>query len=156
MAIFHSFKNYKELKDHGSFVTEKGYVGYNYDNGPWSYVHGNNSSLSFSADMKIFPLLSSTLLKTNSYIPQVRFDDCNESSLIFNNPLDKDLRTTVNLYDKNWVKLDHIHEITKPKNTKILHLGDSKKSYVEIKSNMILFRPMVLKKYQTYFDIFHG
>lgn len=156
VAIFHRFKNFKELKEHGSFVTEKGYVGYNYDNGPWSYVHGNNSSLSYSIDKKIFPLLSSTILKINSYIPQVRFDDCTDSSLVFNNPLDIDLRTTVDIYDKNWLKLHSIQELTKPKNTKILHLGDMKKSYVKIKSNMILFRPMILKKYETYFDIFHG
>ena len=156
LAIFQNFKNFEELKKYGSYVTEKGYIGYNFNNGPWNYVHGNNSSLSFTSDKNIYPLLSSTLLKTNSYIPQVRLDDCKNSSIIFNNPLDILLRSSIILYNRDWYKLKTIKVNTKPKNTKIIDLGDFDKSYVKIKSNMLLFRPMIFKQYQTYFDIFHG
>lgn len=156
LAIFQSFKDFKELERQGSYVTEKGYIGYNFENGPWNYVHGNNSTLSYTSNEKIYPLLSNTILKSNSYIPQVRLDDCQNTSLIFNNPLDINLRTTIDLYDFNWKKLSSFREIVKPKNTKILYLGSFEKSYVKINSNMLLFRPMILKKYETYFDIFHG
>ena len=154
LAIFQNFKNFEELKKYGSYVTEKGYIGYNFNNGPWNYVHGNNSSLSFTSDKNIYPLLSSTLLKTNSYIPQVRLDDCKNSSIIFNNPLDILLRSSIILYNRDWYKLKTIKVNTKPKNTKIIDLGDFDKSYVKIKSNMLLFRPMIFKQYQTYFDIY--
>lgn len=156
LAIFHKFKNNAELREHGSYVTEKGYLGYNYNGGPWNYVHGNNSSLAITNKNTILPLLSSTLIQNNSYIPQVRFDDCNYSSLIFNNPLNKNLKTTIELFDKNWIKVDTIKIITESMNTNIISLGEQKKSYVKIKSNMLLFRPIIFKKYETYFDIFHG
>ena len=156
LAIFQAFENFDELAKHGSYVTEKGYIGYNYKNGPWNYVHGNNSSLSYTTDKNIYPLLSSTLFKTNNYIPQVRFDDCKESSLIFNNPLNINLRTSIFLYNNDWKLLQKFYVNTKPKNTVIFDLTSIEKSYVKIKSNMLLFRPMVLKRYKTYFDIFHG
>ena len=156
VAIFQSFKNFEELEKHGSYVTEKGYVGYNHNNGPWNYVHGNNSSLSYTINKNIHPLLSSTLFKTNSYVPQVRLDDCRECSLIFNNPLNISLRSSIILFDYNWKLLKKIDVNTKPKNTVIFKLGNFDKSYVKIKSNMLLFRPMIFKQYQTYFDIFHG
>lgn len=156
LAIFQNFKNFDELKEQGSFITEKGYIGYNCDDGPWNYVHGNNSMLSLTSDGCIDPILSTTLFKNNSYIPQVRLEDCKNTSLVFNNPLNINLRTTIDLFDSNWSQLHSIKNITRPKNTKILNLGDIKKSYVKIKSNMLLFRPMILKQYETYFDIFHG
>ncbi len=156
LAIFQKFKNIEELKNKGSFVTEKGYVGYNHDNGPWNYVHGNNSSLIYSIDKKVNPLLASTVFTNNSYIPQVRLDDCKDISLIFNNPLNQVLKTKIELYDYNWNNINNIYETTNPKNTRIIYLGNTNNSYVKIKSNMILFRPIIFKKYQTYFDIFHG
>ena len=156
LAIFQNFKNFDELKKQGSFVTEKGYIGYNYRDGPWNYVHGNNSTLSLTTNGSIHPILATTLLKNNAYIPQVRLEDCADTSLVFNNPLDITLRTTIDLFDSNWNKLHSIKESTRPKNTKILNLGAFEKSYVKIKSNMLLFRPMILKQYVTYFDIFHG
>ena len=112
--------------------------------------------LSLTSDGCIDPILSTTLFKNNSYIPQVRLEDCKNISLVFNNPLNINLRTTIDLFDSNWSQLHSIKNITRPKNTKILNLGDIKKSYVKIKSNMLLFRPMILKQYETYFDIFHG
>ena len=156
VAIFQSFKNFDELQKHGSYVTEKGYIGYNYNDGPWNYVHGNNSSLSYTIDKNIHPLLSSTLFKTNTYIPQVRLDDCKKSSLIFNNPLNINLRSSIVLYSYDWKLLKKFEVNTKPKNTVVIDLGSFDKSYVKIKSNMLLFRPMIMKKYKTYFDIFHG
>ena len=156
VAIFQSFKNFEDLKKHGSYVTEKGYIGYNFKDGPWNFVHGNNSSLSFTTDKIIYPLLSSTIFKTNNYIPQVRLDDCKKSSLIFNNPLDIKLRLSINLYNQSFKILKTIKINANPKNTMIVDLGNFDKSYVKIKSNMLLFRPMIFKQYQTYFDIFHG
>ena len=156
MLIFHNFNNTDELVNYGSYVSEKGYVGYNYDNGPWNFVHGNNSSLSLSKNGSIIPLLSKSLFKNNSYIPQVRFDDCTNSSLIFSNSLDSDLKTKIELFDNNWNKLKIINTITLPKNTKIISLDSINHTYVKIKSNILLFRPLIFKKYNTYFDIFHG
>ena len=80
MAIFHN-KNFDELKKQGSFVTEKGYIGYNYRDGPWN-VHGNNSTLSLTTNGSIHPILATTLLKNNAYIPQVRLEDCADTSLV--------------------------------------------------------------------------
>jgi len=156
MLIFHNFNNTDELVNHGSYVSEKGYVGYNYDNGPWNFVHGNNSCLSIASNGSIIPLLSKSLFKNNSYIPQVKFDDCVNSSLIFNNSLDSDLKTTIQLYDNNWNKLKTINTLTSSKNTEIISLGNSNHTFVKIISNILLFRPLVLKQYKTYFDIFHG
>ena len=156
MLIFHKFNNFDELADHGSYVSEKGYVGYNYDNGPWNFVHGNNSSLSLSSSGCVIPLLSKSLFKNNSYVPQVKFNDCDSASLIFNNALDCNLNTSIELFDKNWMLIDKIDKVTKPKNTEIIKLGNKSKCFVKIRSNILLFRPLIFKNYDTYFDIFHG
>ena len=134
-------------------LLQKSYAGYNYRDGPWNYVHGNNSTLSLTTNGSIHPILATTLLKNNAYIPQVRLEDCADTSLVFNNPLDITLRTTIDLFDSNWNKLHSIKESTRPKNTKILNLGAFERSYVKIKS-MLLFRPMILKQYVTYLIFF--
>ena len=52
--------------------------------------------------------------------------------------------------------MEIIKNLMSIQNTVIFELGNFDKSYVKIKSNMLLFRPMIMKKYKTYFDIFHG
>ena len=79
-----------------------------------------------------------------------------ENVSIFNNPLNISLRSSIFLFDYHWKLLKKFDVDTKPKNTVIFELGNFDKSYVKIKSNMLLFRPMICEKYKTYFDIFHG
>ena len=92
----------------GFFCYRKRHIGYNYRDGPWNYVHGNNSTLSLTTNGSIHPILATTLLKNNAYIPQVRLEDCADTSLVFNNPLDITLRTTIDLFDPigiNYIQL---------------------------------------------------
>ena len=44
--VFHDFLSKKILSKNKTFISDRGYVGYNRDNGIWNYVHGNNYSCS--------------------------------------------------------------------------------------------------------------
>lgn len=156
LAIFHQFESRNELINLGSYVTEKGYVGYKFKNNLWSYVHGNNSALALTINQEVKPLLAKTILSKNIYFPQVSFLDVERSSIIFNNPTDSKLKTIFFLLDKNLKIIKKIDISTDPFCTQIINLFNENFAFIKIKSNIVLFRPIIKKYYKNYFDIFHG
>ena len=154
-TVFHKFSKYDTLIQKKTNIADRGYTGYSKDNGIWNYVHGNNYSFSLEDNDFVKPLIPKTLFY-NNYIPQVTFNDTSNFSILLSNPSYKKETLFVYLYDeKN-------NEISK----KILYLNkfstlksefnNVKATYIKIKSKLIFCRPIIIKNYDTYFDIFHG
>ncbi len=153
--IFHKFKNMGDLIRNGCHIAERGYTGYKKDDGVWNFVHGNHYSASLLSNGKIQSLLSTSLFKSN-YRMQVSFVDSYKSELILNNPSDKNSYFDFLYFDTDMKQIDKESLKLKGKNTKIYKLSKKKFKYLEIESNIIFCRPLVLKHYNTYFDIFHA
>ena len=75
-------------------------------------------------------------------------------SIIFNNP-SKDINILFFLYDelKNLQTKKKLS--IKPYCTKVTNFKNQNIYYLEIKSNIMMCRPLIRKNYKTYFDIFH-
>ena len=153
--VFHKFSKYDALIQKKTNIADRGYTGYSKDSGLWNYVHGNNYSFSLEKNDYIKPLIPKTILY-NNYIPQVSFEDTSSFSILLNNPSYKKEKIFIYL-------LDHKHrEILKKKclidqfSTLKTDFNNIQISYIKIKSKFIFCRPIIVKNYDTYFDIFHG
>ena len=151
--VFHDFYS-KDLKDKKSFAVDRGYVGYKRNNGVWSYMHGNHNACAINSKQNIQCLIAKSF-KYNSYCPQVRFDDCSNFSVILNNPLKNKLNFSISLYDGNKLVNNHNYNI-KPFGTKKVDLNIINITSLNLNSKILLCRPIILKEYTSYFDIFHG
>tara|TARA_B100000886_G_C20393088_1_gene479189 strand:- start:67 stop:849 length:783 start_codon:yes stop_codon:yes gene_type:complete len=151
---FHNFFN-SDLKQKKSYAVDRGYVGYKFGNGVWSFVHGNHNACALNnKNLKIQPLIAKSI-KTNLYCPQVSFEDCNNFGIIFNNPLFTKTNFDVHLYKKNKLVTSYSHSV-KPFGTKFIKFNEKYISKINLSSKIIFCRPIIFKEYSTYFDIFHG
>jgi hypothetical protein len=151
--VFHDFYS-KDLKDKKSFAVDRGYVGYKKNNGVWSYMHGNHNACAIDHKQNIQCLIAKSF-KHNSYSPQVRFNDCSNFSVILNNPLKSKLKFNISLYTNDKLVENYHHKI-KPFGTKKVDLNANNISSLNLNSKILLCRPIILKEYSSYFDIFHG
>ncbi len=153
--IFHKFRNLGDLIINGCHVAERGYTGYKVKDGVWNFVHGNHYSASLTSNDQIESLVSRSLFKT-SYKMQVSFDDSSRQELVINNPDTRLAKIDFLYYDseikylgKESIKLNSL-------STAVHELSKFEFKYIEIKSDIIFCRPLIIKYYDTYFDIFHA
>jgi hypothetical protein len=152
--VFHDF-NKEVLVKNKTFISDRGYVGYRRNKGLWNYVHGNNYAFCFSPDKKIKSIMATSILH-NSYTPQVTFNDCKKFMIIFSNPLQTKLTVNLTTFDKNRKILSSKKYKMLPFETKKISYLDCKISIIRLKSKLLFNRPLILKEYKTYFDIFHS
>ena len=151
---FHHFESLNIIIKSETFLAERGYVGYKLNSGVWNFVHGNKFA-SYIDDNKNLKSIEATTLRNVSYIPQVTFNDCKNSSVILNNPSDKHVNYKLSFLDeKNQIIGEKIETI--PKFGTIVSKLSNKTTYLKLNSNLMLSRPIILKNYNTYFDVFHG
>lgn len=152
---FHIFNDFGDLLENNSFITERGYIAYKFKNSLWSFMHGNHNAAYLDNNNKIHSILARSYFKKNYYSPQVSFLDQDEFELVFNNPT----------YQSNILEIiekDENGKIIKRKNLEINSFGtkvyksQNKIRNIEIGSNLILNRPIIIKNYNGYLDIFHG
>lgn len=153
--VFHQFEKLDDLINNGCHIAERGYTGYKKKTGVWNFVHGNHYSASLLSNGEIQSLISTSFFKSN-YRMQLSFKDSNKQQLIINNPDQKNFNYDLIYLDENnnFLKKDALE--VKPKETKLYDLDHENMSFIEIKSNFIFCRPLVLKHYDNYFDIFHA
>ena len=152
--VFHRLNDYKELIESGSYGSERGYVAYKEENGIWNYMHGNTTACYLDNKNKIQSLASKSLFKSY-YVPQVLFQDTDNFSIIFNNPSKDNINIILFSYDKSKnLKIKKKLNI-RPFCTEVTNFKNQSISYLEIKSNIMMCRPLIKKYYKTYFDIFH-
>lgn len=153
LCIFHQFENINSLKDHNSFISERGYMGYRINGGIWNYIHGNHNALSFIND-KIKPLSAYSVI-LNKYIPQINFTDVKSFEVIFSNPFDKSIYINVSYEIDNKKKII-MKKVSKKSTIKIPIISNFNIDKIEIRSNYIFCRPIIKKNYAKYFDMLHG
>tara|TARA_B100000925_G_scaffold285583_1_gene262092 strand:- start:1219 stop:2001 length:783 start_codon:yes stop_codon:yes gene_type:complete len=133
-------------------VTNKCYVGYG-KGGSYSMFHGNMVALSLKQDTpssemanSLSPTVSSRS-GTYEYIIQKKFDSKSVVTLVFSNPLSREVNFSVNGQ----------RNIIKPKGC-ILFLVDNEKvdGIIKIKSDFIFPRPIVICEDENYIDCHHG
>ena len=153
--VFHKFSKYDTLIQKKTNIADRGYTGYSKNRGIWNYVHGNNYSFSLEKNNFIKPLIPKTILY-NNYIPQVSFEDTSSFSILLNNPSYKKEKIFIYALDrKNKEITKKIHLIDKFSTLKT-DFNNVEAKYIKIKSKFIFCRPIIVKNYDTYFDIFHG
>ena len=152
---FHKYQNYEELINNKSFITDRGYVAYKKNDGVWTFMHGNHNSGYFD-DKKNFISLNSKSLFTKKYTPQVEFNDTNCFELVFNNPSNKRVKISIQGSDKtnNLIKKEVIY--IDPFCTDSFKFKNNNFDFIDVLSNFYICRPVIIKYYNTYFDIFHG
>jgi len=153
--VFHNFKDMGNLKDQGSYIAERGYVGYKRGNNIWNFMHGNYNACYLSNDNNIYSIISSSLF-LQSYYPQVSFSDTANFKIILNNPTKKQFNINVKCYNNLNVLIDEQSKKIEAFNTEIFSFNNKLIDYVEIISKILFCRPIIYKQYKTYFDIFHG
>ena len=153
--IFHKFKNLGDLIRNQCHVAERGYTGYKKKNGVWNFVHGNHYSASLLPNKEIQSLVSTSLFKSN-YKMQVSFEDSMKQELVINNPDNKRVLFEILYYDEKMEYINKDNFSLNGLNTTIHELTQNNFKYIEIKSNIIFCRPLVIKYYDQYFDVFHA
>ena len=152
---FHLFKNFGELLENNSYIAERGYAAYKSKDSIWSFVHGNHNAAYLDNKYNIKSILGKSLKKNNFYTPQVSFLDQNEFEIIINNPSKSNISVEINLKDKfNSIIEKKIFDINSF-GTKVFSCK-KKIDILELNSMNILNRPIIIKYYESNFDIFHG
>ena len=152
--VFHKFKDPNELISKKSHIADRGYISYSDDSFFWKYMHGNNYA---AYENQINDNINSIMTKTfrkYKYTPQVSFTDCKNFDIILNNPGIKSISVEIKAFIEN-------HNISKKiilenKSTSKISFEHKQIKYIEIISNFLMFRPVIIKKYNSDFDIFHG
>lgn len=158
-CIFHSStpEKVKKLK---SFIAERGYISYRYNNAPIkSYVHGNFDAVCLQANKKI-ELLGNQGILNRHYRIQHQFLGESSYELYMINPTRKTVKIDCVLTNFDNDKSKSIFF------TKTLSAGGATFFYLEkdispaynvvMRSKMIMPRPVVGKFTDNNFDIFHG
>ena len=152
--VFHKFKEFGQLISNNCQIAERGYSGFRQDKGLWNFVHGNHYAAAINKRNKIYSLLSKTFFKT-TYRMQLSTSDTDNFSIILNNPSSNDINVIFILYgEKKNLKISKKLKI-KSFCTEVTDFKNKNISYLEIKSNLMMCRPLIKKYYKTYFDVFH-
>ena len=153
-CVFHTFNEIENLlKPYESFLSERGYSGFSNDGSHWNFIHGNTACLELHNETPK-SLLCRTL-KKNIYRPQIIFDDNSKNTLIFNNPSNKNIKVNLVEYNIDRSMTFESSISIKKKGTVLANLRP-KTSFVNIFSNFLLHRPLILRNYKKTFDILHG
>ncbi len=152
--VFHKFKEFGKLIANNCHIAERGYSGFRQNKGLWNFVHGNHYAAAINNNNKIYSLISKNFFKT-TYKMQLSTQDTDNFSVIFNNPSKDNINIILFSYDKSKnLKIKKKLNI-RPFCTEVTNFKNQSISYLEIKSNIMMCRPLIKKYYKTYFDIFH-
>lgn len=152
--VFHDFMSKEILSKNNTFISDRGYVGYNRYNGIWNYVHGNNYSCSFDGN-KIYSLLTKSFFN-NFYQPQISFNDCDSFEIILNNPSYQKHNYIINTLDNNLKLIDKTNHVLMPFSSIKKRFSNNLINSIKISSKFNLNRPLIIKYYKSYFDILHA
>ncbi len=153
--VFHEFSDLNNLSNYGSFVAERGYVGYKKNDGVWNFMHGNYNACYLDSNNKIKSIISKSFFN-QFYYPQVTFNDTDKFSIIINNPTETQTQFDIECYDNQKKSIDYKSAFIKSFNTYNFKFNKININYIVIKSKILFCRPLIFKEYKTYFDIFHG
>ena len=157
-AVFHTVTPEK-ISSLGSFITERGYLSYQYRNAPLrAYVHGNLDAVALMPDTEIQMLGGHSLLKRN-YFLQHRLEQDNSYELILVNPTASKQEVRIKLMSlDNQILHSEIAQL-ESSGCSAFNLALSGKhplAKVVVESKMVMARPVVFTINEGAIDVFHG
>jgi hypothetical protein len=141
----------------GSFLAERGYSGYGYQNlGVKGYVHGNLDAVALIKG-EVLPLGNSGLIP-RFYTVQHCLRGPARYEFVFTNPTAKKIKIIPNIsFNKNkWFAKDAFSMNSLGSHTVTVEIKESQKAYVRFKSKLYLGRPVVFRVANNSMDVFHG
>jgi hypothetical protein len=157
-CVFHSHTP-KVISDLGSFIAERGYVGYRYNDAPLrAYVHGNLDAICLLPDMKR-QLLGSSSFLTREYWLQHELSDPAQYEIAMVNPSSRDQLIYCQLQStRNGDKLETKEIKLRPGGAHVfpIKMGQSETARIIIGSHLVMARPLVYRFNNNRMDVFHG
>lgn len=157
-AVFHSYKN-SWLKNHDSFLAERGYVGYtNKSHGTIKgFVHGNLDAIAKFPNNEKYQLLGNYSFSEKEYRLQHKLTLGNTYELYWVNPTNKNQKFSIEISGEKSQKIENysIPPRGALKHVKTINKKE-KEARIIIKSKLYLARPLVFKIMPASFDVFHG
>jgi hypothetical protein len=157
-SIFHHSALSPRFEARGSHLTERGYVGYRRKGTKLrSFCHGNLQSLSQAPDQKNYSYVAATT-QPMRYHPQLILSDCRRAELIYTNPSSKARALEINFFDHDGHKISDQHIIVPARGVRLVGLDntDGKIHTFDNKGAIVMWRPVIVKYYDTHFDVMHG
>lgn len=143
--IFHYLKGEKIMENIA--VSNRCYTGYKKQNGHYTYVHGNllakSKSIYKNQDYER-DIIQRSLFKNQFYKIQKNFSNFDSTELFFSNPFNKKIKFYVN--NKKYS--------LKTGNT--IKVNIQKIDTVEIRSDIMFFRPTVFSYRKNFIDVHHS
>jgi hypothetical protein len=155
-AVFHPYMEEKFGLE-GSFLAERGYSGYEYNNlGVKGYVHGNLDAVAL-VNKIVKPLGNFGIIPRN-YTVQHCLTGASSYEFVFTNPTSRKLKITPNICHKpnHWTKCESFNIDSLGSYTYKVNISESEKAYVRFKSRLYLGRPVVFRIAKGSMDVFHG
>ena len=155
-SVFHP-PIYDKTDMAGSFLAERGYSGYEYQNlGVKGYVHGNLDAVALVRG-EVQPLGNSGLIP-RFYTVQHCLRGPAKYEFVFTNPTSGKMKITPNisLNKKNWLAKESFIMNPLGSHTFMVDIKENEKAYVRFKSKLYLGRPVVFRISNDSMDVFHG
>jgi hypothetical protein len=155
-AVFHSSID-EGLEFSGSYLAERGYTGYEYNNlGVKGYVHGNLDAVAL-VNNKVKPLGNSGLLQRYYTVQHCLLGPA-KYEFIFTNPTSKKvkIRPFIAFNPNKWESQKSFEISPLGLNMFNLEIKDDQKCYVKFGSGLYLARPVVFRISNNSMDVFHG
>ena len=157
-AVFHPYKE-SWLKNHNSFLAERGYVGYaNKSLGPIKgFVHGNLDAIAKFTNNEKYQLLGNYSFSEKEYHLQHKLTSGNIYELYWVNPTNKNQKFSIETREEKNQKSEN-YDVPPRGTLKYVKTVDKKEkeASIIIKSKLYLARPVVFKIMKSSFDVFHG
>lgn len=157
-AVFHHPNNIEKYVEQSSHLTERGYIGYRRRGETVkSFCHGNLQSLAQGESGKGFSYVAATG-KPLRYYPQLIISDCDRAELIYTNPSPRSKALKINLYGRQQEEIDQINAIVPSCGVRVISIDnrDRKIHTFDNIGEIVMWRPIIKKFYQTHFDALHG
>jgi len=161
MACFHEIVG-NSLPGPPQFcLVERGFVGYRRiedDSLLWSYIHGAAYVLAKPPGRDEVQTTRRAIGKNLLYQPQLTLSDCDRFDLIYINPNDRDVKIKICLLDQSSNVIREESDVLSPRGVRVFPLENKDRTIfrVENESKVYMWRPFILKYYETHFDIFHS
>lgn len=155
-AIFHSYTP-DIVQSLGSFISERGYVGYSYESSPLlSYAHGNFDAIAYSQDSDV-QVLGSKSLRRRSYFLQHLLTLPFSYDIVIVNTTNSLQVIRLDEVSADW-KIVNSHKISlQSRGSHIFPIHPSHETInVVLHSKIIMSRPLVFRSYNSGLDVFHG
>lgn len=157
-SVFHHSHLAKRFSDQGSHLTERGYVGYRRKGDQLkSYCHGNLQSLAQTPRQKGYSYVAATTPPMR-YYPQLILSDCDKIELLYTNPSAKAKALKIDLFDYQGQKIGGYDTIIPPRGMRIVTLDNFNRKIhtFDNRGGIVMWRPVILKYYETHYDVMHG